>query len=325
VTFSLPDHWVWDFWIADDGDLFHLYYLHAPTSLGDPDLRHRNAAIGHASSRDLVDWTDHGWVIGPGQAGEADATASWTGSVIRDGDGPWRMFYTGSRFLSPDSSVNVESVVTAESADLQTWRTAPGALVEADPAWYEVLADGTWHELAWRDPWVVQDPATGRWHMLITARARLGTDERDRGVVGHAVSDDLVRWEVRPPLSKPGAGFAHLEVVQWVVIEGRPAVLFSCDTAHLAGARAASGETGGVWAVPAGPIGSPIDTAAATRVIDESVYAGRAVQSRSGEWVLLGFENLSEGGEFIGRLSDPVRLRWNDGGRLLADAREAIR
>ena len=31
---ALPDSWVWDFWTADDGELFHLFYLHAPKSLG---------------------------------------------------------------------------------------------------------------------------------------------------------------------------------------------------------------------------------------------------------------------------------------------------
>jgi sucrose-6-phosphate hydrolase SacC (GH32 family) len=66
VTFDLPNHWVWDFWIADDGTDFHLYYLHAPNSLGDPHLRHRNAKIGHATSPDLANWRDHGPVLGPG-------------------------------------------------------------------------------------------------------------------------------------------------------------------------------------------------------------------------------------------------------------------
>ena len=59
LAFRLPDHWVWDFWLADDGDRYHLFYLHAPKSLGDPQLRHRNARIGHASSTDLR-WTNHG-------------------------------------------------------------------------------------------------------------------------------------------------------------------------------------------------------------------------------------------------------------------------
>ncbi len=27
---ALPDSWVWDFWFADDGELYHLFFLHAP-------------------------------------------------------------------------------------------------------------------------------------------------------------------------------------------------------------------------------------------------------------------------------------------------------
>ena len=48
-----PDHWLWDFWFARDGDDVHVFYLQAPRSLGDPELRHHNATIGHAVSRDL--------------------------------------------------------------------------------------------------------------------------------------------------------------------------------------------------------------------------------------------------------------------------------
>jgi aminobenzoyl-glutamate transport protein len=61
----LPDHWTWDFWLADDGDRYHLYFLMAPTSLGDPDLRHHNARIGHAVSNDLTDWDFLGEALGP--------------------------------------------------------------------------------------------------------------------------------------------------------------------------------------------------------------------------------------------------------------------
>ncbi|GAA2075010.1 hypothetical protein GCM10009840_06020 [Pseudolysinimonas kribbensis] len=325
MTFALPDHWVWDFWIADDGTIFHLYYLHAPRSLGDPHLRHRNAAIGHATSDDLITWTDHGPVIGPGRAGEADASAAWTGSVIRDdAAGLWRMFYTGSRFPSPSDDANIESIVAASSRDLHDWDTASGAALEADPRWYELLGSGTWHEQAWRDPWVVADPRGG-WHMLLTARAAEGADERDRGVIGHAVSEDLLRWEARPPLSRPGSGFAHLEVVQWVLVEGRPVVVFSCDAEHLAGERAADGARGGVWAVPAGEIGTEIGVESATLLTDESIYAGRIARSRSGEWVLLGFENVGERGEFVGRLSDPLPLRWTTQGQLVCRVDEVVR
>src|SRR6187402_322095 len=110
MTFTLDSHWVWDFWLADDGELFHLYYLHAPKSLGDERLRHRNAVIGHASSRDLTTWTDHGPVLEPGGLNDFDETATWTGSVVQGADGMWRMFYTGAKFLFPSSNENVESI-----------------------------------------------------------------------------------------------------------------------------------------------------------------------------------------------------------------------
>ena len=47
--------WVWDSWYAQDGEETHVFFLKAPRSLGDPDLRHDRAVIGHAVSRDLTE------------------------------------------------------------------------------------------------------------------------------------------------------------------------------------------------------------------------------------------------------------------------------
>ncbi|WP_246255875.1 hypothetical protein [Pseudarthrobacter oxydans] len=104
MAFSLRDSWVWDFWIADDGDTFHMYYLHAPKSLGDPALRHRNARIGHATSQDLITWEPHGVVLQPDDPEAFDATSTWTGSVVQGPDGIWRMFYTARAFMTPTTS-----------------------------------------------------------------------------------------------------------------------------------------------------------------------------------------------------------------------------
>lgn len=307
MTFSLDTHWVWDFWVADDGDLFHLYYLHAPKSLGDERLRHRNARIGHATSADLRSWHDHGPVLGPGESGAFDETATWTGCVVRGDDGLWRMFYTGSRFVSPDSMANVEAIGLATSTDLHEWTKAPGPILTADPRWYETLADGTWREEAWRDPWVFPDGAGG-WHMLVTARGRDGRGD-DRGVIGHAVSDDLVTWSARPPLSAAGAGFAHLEVPQIVEVEGRLLLVFSCDGPALAGSR--TGDTGGVWWLPADRPSGPFSTDAAALLVDDALYAGRIVTDRDGSSVLLAFDNRGAGAEFSGVISDPLPLAWD--------------
>ena len=57
MTFRLADHWVWDSWLADDGQDYHLFFLRASRALRDPDRRHRRASIGHAVSADLENWT----------------------------------------------------------------------------------------------------------------------------------------------------------------------------------------------------------------------------------------------------------------------------
>lgn len=308
MTFTLDAHWVWDFWFADDGEQFHLFYLHAPTSLGDQNLRHRNARIGHAVSQDLIEWTDLGPVLTPGAPGDIDETATWTGCVVQAPDGSWRMFYTGSRFLSADSNANIETVAMAESTDLHTWTKRADVAVAADPRWYETLGTSAWPEEAWRDPWVFADPSGEGWHMLVTARSSSG-DEMDRGVVGHATSSDLDSWVVQPPLSSTGAGFKHLEVPQVVTIEGRSALLFSCDTPALTGDR----ERGGVWSVSIDATTGPYPTDRATLLVDERLYSGRAIENRAGQWVLLAFENRTENGGFAGSLSDPIPLGWIDG------------
>ncbi|MEA9985621.1 glycosyl hydrolase family 32 [Subtercola sp. RTI3] len=329
MTFSLPHHWVWDFWTVLDDGTVHLFYLHAPHSLGDPELRHRNASIGHATSTDFINWTDRGVVLGHGAEGDADESATWTGSVFRGPDGVWRMYYTGSRFLSPTETTNIETVLLATSTDLHTWLKQPETALSASLPWYETLADGTWREEAWRDPWIEVDPAGNGWHMLITARARAlpaGADSLDRGVIGHAVSGDLATWRAREPLSSAGAGFAHLEVLQLAVVEGREVLVFSCDSAHLVGQRA--GSKGGIWAVPivSGSLftGELVDLDRAQLVVGEELYAGRIVQTANGA-ALLGFENEGLDGAFVGRLSDPRPLYFTQNGRLLATAQERTR
>lgn len=309
MTFSLEQYWVWDFWLADDGDLFHMYYLHARKSLGDPQLRHRNAQIGHATSLDLVTWTDLGVVLRPGSAGEFDETATWTGSVVQGADGDWRMFYTGSQFPTAASDANVETVGVAKSADLHTWVKTPGPITRADPRWYETLGSSSWPEEAWRDPWVFPDPNGNGWHMLVTARSNQGVDD-ERGVIGHATSADLDMWVVRPPLSSPGSGFAHLEVPQIATVDSRSLLLFSCDTGALSNARKSRGERGGIWALEPGSLLGPYSVECAELVSSEALYSGRVIQNRLGGWVLLAFENTSDDGDFVGKLADPINITW---------------
>jgi len=307
MAFSLPDDWVWDFWLADDGARFHMFYLHAPRSLGDANLRHRNARIGHAVSTDLRSWTPRPDAIGPGPAGSFDQTATWTGSVVKAPDGLWWMFYTGSSFLSADSNANIETIGVATSSDLDIWTKLPGPVLRADPRWYESLGTSSWTEEAWRDPWVFADPNGNGWHMLVTARINSGADA-GRGVIGHAVSSDLLRWQARPPLSLPQAGFGHLEVPQIVEIEGRHVLVFCCNAPRLANGLA--GQVGGIWTAPVDSATGPFAIERASLLADERVYAGRLVQDRAGAWNLMAFVMGADAGGTPGGVTDPMPVAW---------------
>ena len=308
----LASSWVWDFWLADDGDLYHLYFLKASRALLDPDRRHWRASVGHATSRDLTNWVEREDALVPSDEGAFDDVATWTGSVVRDAQGTWRMFYTG---VDRQGRGLIQRIGQATSDDLSIWHKVGAAgVVAPDHENYESLSDGAWPDEAWRDPWVFADPSGHGWHMLVTARARSGASH-DRGIVGHAWSADLGDWKVLPPLSHPGAGFGQLEVLQLVQIERNYVLLFSCMTPELSAERRARGETGGIWAVNVDDPLGPYDVAGAYRIADESLYVGRAVQARDGAWVLLAFENVGSDGAFVGQITDPIPLRW-DGDRL---------
>ncbi len=299
----IDDHWAWDFWLADDGEQYHVYFLKAPMSLGDPNQRHWNVRVGHAVSRDLVDWSVVGDAFGPSDEPAFDDYTTWTGSVVRADDGTWCMFYTGASRAEQGLK---QRIGLATSADLHTWQK-PGrdALVSSDPRWYEQLGDGPWPDEAWRDPWVFRDPAGDGWHMLITTRARAGAVDQ-RGVIGHARSRDLLAWEVMPPPSAPGVGFGHLEVPQVATVGGRSVLIFSCLSTELSDERRAAGERGGVWLLePDNPLG-PYQPAAARRITDESLYSGRLIQDRSGAWVMLAFHYNDDDARFVGHISDPT-------------------
>jgi beta-fructofuranosidase len=310
---ELPDSWTWDFWLADTGSEYHLFFLRASRALLDPDRRHHRASVGHAVSTDLVDWKLVPDALVPSDSAAWDDLATWTGSVIQGPDGRWRMFYTA---VSRADNGLVQRIGSATSADLITWqRDSEEPLLEADPRWYERLDLNCWNDEAWRDPWVYPDPQGDGWHLLITARANTGPAD-DRGVIGHARSGDLQTWEVQPPLSEPGAGFGQLEVPQVEVVGGRPVLIFSCLRSELAARRKQAGSTGGVWIAPADSLRGPFDIDMAQPLTDESLYAGRITRDRAGKWVLLAFRHSDPNGDFRGGLSDPIPLRSDLAGQL---------
>ena len=301
---DLDAEWVWDFWVCrDDDDVVHAFFLKAPRSLGDPELRHRNASVGHATSRDLVDWTRFPDALDPQQPPAYDDLAVWTGCTVRAPGGDWRMFTTG---LSRAEDGLVQRIGVATSDDLVTWRRSRAPLLEADPRWYATVGGGE-RETHWRDPWVFR--ADGSWHLLATARS----GATGGAVVAHAVSDDLERWQVRPPLTAPSRRFAWAEVVSVTWVAGRWVLLFSCLSDQMPGEALGAG---GVWSMPlpddafGAGAASAIDIDAATRLTTEQLYVGKLVPGAGDEVWLLAFRNRDDRGRFVGGITDPIGVEW---------------
>lgn len=330
---DLKDKWIWDFWFYQQGDMHHIFFLQANRSLGDPDLRHWNATIGHAVSKDLKNWTRLTDAFAPNASGSiindtdpsvevADSGTAWTGSIVQH-DGKYWQFYTGTR---TGEDRLIQRVMLAQSNDLIHWtRYQPDAVVEYDPRWYETLDLKAWHDQAWRDPWVMEDPETpGKWHMFITARAKDGIAD-GRGVVAHATSSDLYNWEVHPPVTKSG-DYGEMEVPQVLEISGRFYLIFSVrgemlSNQHRDRIGAENALTGVRYLVSdkiEGPYHSIGDGVLFT---DEagSLYSGKLLYDNNDQLSLIAFYHMDKEGRFIGTVTDPIPVKVAPDGQLSVD------
>jgi beta-fructofuranosidase len=311
---ALDDYWTWDFWFAADGRDIHLFFLKAPRALGDPDLRHRNARIGHAVSRDLRSWTVLPDALGPGPAGSWDDLATWTGSVLPV-DGGWWMYYTG--VCRGDDGLR-QRIGRAFSTDLASWTKDEWFVLEADPAYFEQLDLSVWSDLCWRDPCVFGD-AEGGYAMLVTARVPDGPPD-GRGVVALLRSENLTDWTTVGPVTEPG-DFGHLEVPQVAPIDGRYYLLFCAygfanSAERVARVGASTGTHYYVGDSLTGPF-KPLSDRLFAADAAGSTYAGKIVDDPvSGRPVFLAFLHDDADGRFVGALSDPVPVLVRPDGEL---------
>lgn len=320
MAFSLPDRWIWDAWYADDGVRYHVFFLNAPKSVGDPDHRHSYASIGHAVSDDLVHWAELPQALGPAAGPAWDDMATWTGSVVRRPDGRWMLFYTG---ICRGERGHVQRIGAAVSENLLTWeRFGNAPLVEADGGFYEVLDQPGCVDEACRDPFVFADPDGDGWHMLFTA-SRPGADRGEgKGVIGHAVSPDLDQWSLRPPIWS-GDEYAQLEVPELFHANGRWYLLFStwdADFSEVYRARSGVEPTSGTHYLVSdeGPLGPwrHVEGEFLLGSRTKAQYVARRTPCRDGSLSLIAFENLDAQGGFVGTLTDPVPFEVRADGSL---------
>lgn len=318
MAISLENHWVWDSWYSQEkiDGVWHAYFLMAPKNDIDPELRHRDAVIGHATSPDLTNWQHHGTVITPGEPGEWNDRAIWTGCLVKSPDGAFNNFFTSTNESAEEGAI--QRVGMAVGADPFKFKQTD-LVLEADSVHYERLDPGDiagsklandWKEEAWRDPWVFYDERDGFWHMLVTARLKAGAS-KNRGTIGHVISRDLETWEAQPPLTGK-TPFAHMEVFQ-VVETPEGWILVFCTGANDIDPTCGLVPVTGTYSAPADSATGPFHLHKAELIDDGTHYAGRVVFDTDGQYKLLGFLNGGELG-FTGTIGDPVPLRITERG-----------
>ena len=173
VHFTPPTQWMNDpcglvYWQGR----FHLFYQYNPE-----DIHWGPMHWGHASSTDLLHWTDHPIALSP----DRKIGMAFTGSCVVDGEG-LAAVYTGA-LPNPTLEVTLQQQCIATSVDASVWQ--PHGVVLENPG----IAD-------FRDPKVVMHPDSRRWIMVLSA-----TDE-----VYFYSSEDLRKWRYE---SRFGRGLGY--------------------------------------------------------------------------------------------------------------------
>jgi beta-fructofuranosidase len=330
MAFRLTDKWVWDFWFAQDGSDYHMYYLQADRNIGDPDKRHFNTSLGHAISQDLVSWKNLGTCFEKSKTPAWDDTAIWSGSVLKH-ENRWYLFYTA---LSQADNNKIQRIGMASSPDLHHWQRATnGPILECDDEHYDPEHIGHLQEQfcmqVCRDPYVIPDPNGKGFRMYFTARHRHGPAD-GRGAIGIAHSEDLYHWQLSPPVT-PAGDFNECEVPQYLEMNGHYYLIFSVASEHYSEAYRQhlveqnlqqhlhdsgthyyiASHPNGPWRLGGLPFfaGNPQNTH----------YCGKIINNPQGHPVLMAFRNLNLKGEFLGEISNPIPiLKDNDGALKLA-------
>ena len=314
--FAIDDKWVWDFWLVQDKDVWHLYYLQAPKSLVNPELRHWNVTFGHATSKNLIDWENKGTCFAPSTQPSWDDYTTWTGSVIQ-ADGLGHLFYTGT---SRSENGTKQRIGHAVSKDLHTWsRVGTGLALDINPEYYEEYTPSWWHDRAMRDPCVIANPNGKGWLMYYTARIADTKTPNDGGAIGLATSPDLVEWHHHKPIYS--GDFGQLEVPQVFEYKGHWYCLYCTLSENWS--QSYTNKTGGPkvsgthYLIADSHLG-PWENAPGLFFDGANPcyrYAGKIIKIND-SLKFIGFIDKNLQGEFVGAISDPIDVSVLDDGQL---------
>ncbi|MDQ0679817.1 beta-fructofuranosidase [Arthrobacter pascens] len=159
-------------WINDplgvtwkDGQ-YHLFYQYVPGRT----TWASNCHWGHATSPDMIAWTEQSVAVAPGEGDDG----IWSGSIATGPDGGATMFYTS--VTEPDIGIGTVRTATPDDASWNSWTKGAKLMTAPDAG-----------VLAYRDPFVFRDG--GQWRMFVGAGLEGGT----AAAVSYS-SPDLSQW-----------------------------------------------------------------------------------------------------------------------------------
>lgn len=158
---------------------YHIYYTK---------LNEKNKICwGHISSTDLVNYTEH-----PDPFSKSSRGTDFTGCVTFAND-VFHAYYTGN------AADGRHAMYHAESPDGELFMHTDDVCFFRPEEWY--LSDRTF-----RDPHVFYDEDEKIYHMVYCVKGvpQNKSEVAYPGVIGHAVSSDLKKWENLPPLKLGG-------------------------------------------------------------------------------------------------------------------------
>ncbi len=176
-----------------DGDAYHVFYQFGPFHPG-----RKLVYWGHASSPDLLTWSQHGPAIVPDSAYDRSGAYSGGALVLDDDEAArapagarFQLFYTGN-LKDPVTGVRTSTQALVTSPDLARFTKWPGNPIIERPDGY------TAH---FRDPQVWRDPdAPGAYRMIVGAQRLDAT-----GAALLYRSTDLAAWRFEGELRFPDA------------------------------------------------------------------------------------------------------------------------
>ncbi|WP_426764789.1 glycoside hydrolase family 32 protein [Pseudarthrobacter sp. 1G09] len=191
--------------VAQWDGIYHLFYQYNPEG-----AFHHRIQWGHATSTDLVNWTDRPVALEPSAGPDADGC--WSGVLVNDGGTPTLVYSgrLGERELP---------CVAVGSPDLSTWTKAPeNPVIAAPPAGVDITA--------YRDHCVWREG--NRWRQLV------GSGVRGRGGTAFLYeSPDLRSWDYVGPLFIGDASQGDPGATDWTGTMWECVDLFRAGTGSL--------------------------------------------------------------------------------------------